>query len=115
MRYRQQTESGDYTFGFSQANFLKDSPACVAQAVMTRLQLIRGEWFLDTSDGTPYADEILGKSNQAERDQAIRARILGTEGVTEIVSYSSTLENRELVVTVTINTAFGQTTVRTTL
>ena len=115
MRYRKQSSTGDYTFGFGQADFLINNPECVAQAVKTRLLLLRGEWFLDIDDGTPYADEILGKSNAMARDQAVRARILGTENVTEIVSYFSELVDRNLSITATINTAFGQTTVRTIL
>lgn len=116
MRYRALDENGDYTFGQGNGNFLVNSPACVAQAVKTRLLLLTGEWFLDTADGTPYAEDILGKSNQLTRDSVIRARILGTEGVTEIVEYESSLSpNRDFTVTARINTAFGQTTVTTTL
>lgn len=112
MRYRALDENGDYSFGQGQGNFLVNSPACVAQAVNTRLLLLTGEWFLDVTDGTPYAEKILGKSNQLTRDAAIRARILGTPNVTEIVEYASSVDAaRALAVTATINTAFGQTTV----
>jgi len=115
MRYRKLDADGDYVFGHSRADFLVDSAECVAQAVHTRLLLLRGEWFLDDTDGTPYATEILNKSNQITRDRAIKARILGTPNVTEITDYTSDLTDRALRVTATINTAFGTATVSTTL
>lgn len=107
MRYRRLDANGDATFGRSAANILVDSPEAVAQAVRTRLLLQTGEWFLDTSDGTAWSDKIEGKSD-ATRDLEIKARILGTPGVTEIVSYQSTLDSqRRFTVSSTINTQFG--------
>lgn len=117
MRYRKLTEDGDYSFGNQAADFYKDTPDAVGQAVMTRLRLLRGEWFLDTTEGTPWATEVLGKYTGATYDAAIRQRILGTQGVTELASYSSNLdtERRHLSVTATINTIYGTTTVQATL
>lgn len=115
MRYRALDANGDYSFGHGSADFLVDTPATVAQAVDTRLLLMEGEWFLDDTEGTPYATEILGTHTQGTYDQAIRQRVLETEGVTGIVSYSSTLNRgtRALAVSVTINTEFGPATVNT--
>lgn len=107
MRYRQLVD-GDMSFGQGVANFLVNSPACVAQAVQTRLLLLLGEFFLDVTDGTPYATEILAKATAGTRDEAIRDRILGTPNVTEIESYSSVVEGRSFRVQATINTAFGR-------
>ncbi len=49
MRYRAWDANGDYTFGQGSKNFLVNSPQCVAQAVVSRLRLQLGEWFIDTS------------------------------------------------------------------
>ncbi len=116
MRYRRLSEDGDYTFGNQVADFYKDSPDAVGQAVLTRLRLGRGEWFLDKAEGTPW-DKVLGKYTSSTYDAAIRQRILGTQGVLEIAAYSSTLnsETRALSVNVTINTIYGTTTVQATL
>lgn len=117
MRYRKEDVNGDYVFGGGQADFYKDSPDAVGQAVMTRLRLLRGEWFLDTTEGTPWATEVLGKYTVASYDAAIRQRILGTQGVRELANYSSTFDadTRHLSVTATINTIYGTTTVQATL
>ena len=103
--------NGDYVFGGGAGEFLVNTPAAVAQAVQTRLQLAEGEWFLDLQEGTPYSTEILGANTTALYDQAIRERILDTPGVVAIISYSSVLNNRALTVNATISTLYGQTSI----
>ncbi len=117
MRYRKLDADGDYTFGNQQADFLRDSPEAVAQAVQTRLKLDLGEWFLDTTDGTPWNTEVLGERTVATRDAAIKKRILGTTGLTQIDSYTSEFEpnSRTLTASVTVTTDYGQTTISETL
>lgn len=117
MRYRKLDANGDYVFGHQQADFYRDQAEAVAQAVKTRLGMTLGEWFLDVTDGTPWNTEVLGKYTKDQYDGAIRDRILGTEGVTEITSYASTpnTQTRTLVVTATIITQYGQTTLTATI
>ena len=96
-------------FGHGQADYLHDSPETVAQAVATRLRLFRGEWFLDQTEGTPYAPAILGKHTRITHDFAIRQRVLETEGVTDIEAFESVFdgETRKLTVNIRINTVYG--------
>ena len=117
MRYRKLDANGDYSFGGQQADFYRDSPDAVAQAVQTRLLLLLGEWFLDITEGMPWSTEVLGKYTGDTYDSAIRQRILGTPGVTELTDYSSTLDSvkRTLTVTATINTIYGSTPVQATI
>jgi hypothetical protein len=89
LRVRKLDENGDRVFGHSQGDFLVNSPEGVAQCVLTRLKLYVGDWFLNTSDGTPWYTRVFGKRTESVRDAVIKARILGTPGVTGIVSYSS--------------------------
>lgn len=112
MRYRALDADGDMAFGSGQANFLINSSEAVAQSVLTRLQLHRGEWFLDTKDGLPLR-EVLGSGTRPTYDNAIRKRILGTTGVTQITSYSSTLIDRRLTVQASLDTVYGPITVKT--
>lgn len=110
MRYRKLSPTGDYTFGRGQADFYRDVPEAPAQAVATRLHLRLGEWFLDTTDGTPWSTEVLGKYTLGTRDRMLRMRTLGTTGVTGIAAYSSQFnpDTREFAASITIDTAYGQ-------
>ncbi|WP_283149022.1 hypothetical protein [Silvimonas soli] len=117
MRYRKEDANGDYSFGGGPADFWVDVPEAVGQAVMTKLRLWAGEWFLDNTEGTPWNTKVLGKYTQETRDAAIRARILQTPGVTDIETYASVFDGntRSLSVTATINTIYGQTPITGTL
>ena len=109
MRYRKLDENGDYTFGNGLRDFWHDVPEAPAQAVRTRLSLWEGEWFLDVREGMPWNTRVLGVRTAGTRDATIRRHILGTEGVTEITSYSSALvrDTRAFSVNVSIDTLYG--------
>lgn len=113
MRYRRLDDNGDMTFGSQQADFLRDTPETVAQAVVTRLNLWLDEWFLDSTEGTPYVQAVLGKYTSQTIEPAIRQRILETENVTEITEFDLQFDPDERKVTIqaTIDTAFGPATV----
>jgi hypothetical protein len=109
MKYRKLDADGDFQFGNGNADFHKDTPETVAQAVVTRLLLWAAEWFLDTTDGTPYQAGVLGKNNQITADAVMRERILGTTGVTAITEFSSFFnpDLRNYSISATIDTVFG--------
>jgi hypothetical protein len=113
MRYRALSSDGDFSFGRGGNNFLVNTPETVAQAVKTRLGLITGEWFLDVTEGVPYTTDVLGTGTSESYDLAIQDRVLGTEGVTEILGYVSDVnkETRALSVEIVIDTVYGQATV----
>lgn len=123
MRYRQLDKNGDYTFGQGLANFLIDDVEAVAQAILTRLKLDAGQWFLDLTEGLPLYTQIVGRNTGARSqsgtaiyDQAIRKRVLGTQGVVRIVRYSSNLSaQRRLTVEMTVQTIYGPVTLTTIL
>jgi hypothetical protein len=116
MRYRKLDANGDYTLGTG-ADFHVDTPDAVAQSVLTRLDLYSGEWFLDTTDGTPWRTEVLGKYTKGTYDTVIRQRILSTPGVNSILEYASSFDGatRSLSISATIDTIYGAATVRGTL
>lgn len=109
IKYRALDPNFDMTFGQGDANFLVDSPEAVAQLVKTRLLLYLGEWFLDTTDGTPWLQKVIGKSTSSIYDRTIQDRILRTPGVKSIDSYQSILnrETRHLEFLVTITTVYS--------
>lgn len=113
MRYRREDNDGDYTFGQGDDTFLINNPECVAQAVKTRFELWRGQWFLDATEGTPYVQSVLGKQRSDVYILAIRERIQSTPGVNNILSFDTNNDgtNRRVTFTAFIDTIYGQTTV----
>lgn len=109
MRYRKLSATGDYTFGQGQGNFFINNADAVAQSCKTRLLLMAGEWFLDTTSGTPYNTQILGAHTRSTRDLAIKSRILETEGVLELLEYSSEVVDRDFRVDARVQTIYGPT------
>lgn len=114
MRYRRLNSDGDMTFGNQQMDFYRNSPETVAQAILTRLRLWKGEWFLDVVDGTPYQQATLGTNKNKSIEPAIRSRILNTEGVSNIESLTLTInpDSREASINAVVNTIYGQTAVQ---
>lgn len=113
MRYRREDANGDYTFGQGDNTWLVNSPEAVAQAVKTRFELWYGQWFLDTTEGTPWIQSVLGKQRPDTYRLAIRQRILETQGVNAITDFSTTVNSatRRVSFTVTLDTLYGTTTV----
>jgi hypothetical protein len=116
--YRALDPNGDYTMGKSGKTPVSGVYA-VAQAVQTRLLLLQGEWWEDTSDGLPLFQTILTMGGSEKQLQAtdliIKNRILGTAGVTSIASFSRQLTNRIYSFSCTINTIYGQTSATSAL
>ncbi|MBP2167719.1 hypothetical protein J2125_000911 [Erwinia toletana] len=113
MRYRREDAAGDYSFGQGDNSWLINSPQCVAQAVKTRFLLWSGQWFLDTTAGTPWMQSVLGKQQAESYNLAIRQRILETPGVNAIIAFDTMVNSssRRVVFSATIDTLYGTTTV----
>lgn len=82
----------------------------ISQSLRIRMMLFRGEWFLDVGEGVPFFSDIFVKNpNMGVVEAALKARIKGTPGVTELISFSVDFDkgNRSLVVSFEANTAFG--------
>ncbi len=110
MRVRRLDADGDMTFGRGAANFYLDAPSGVGQCAVTRLKLILGEWFLDTTQGTDWGGKVLGRHSQKSYDDEIKRVILGTPGVKSIVAYSSNLSaDRRLSISAQIMTIYSAT------
>lgn len=85
--------------------------AAVAQGIRLRLQMFKGEWFLDLSRGVPYFTEILGaKFSQVRMREIFRAVIAESPGVDEIEALILSFASRRLEVTWRVRTSYGVTT-----
>ena len=85
----------------------------LSQWVVTRLRTFLGEWAFDLDLGLPYYEEVFVKSpNLSVVDAYIKAVILATPGVVDLVSYASTLDvaARTLAVTAEYYDEWGQLT-----
>ena len=113
MQYRREDADGDYTFGRGDDTWLTNSPEAVAQAIKTRFELWYGQWFLDTTEGTPWMQSVLGKQRPEVYNLAIRQRILETVGVSSITDFNTTVNTstRRVTFTATVETLYGTTTV----
>lgn len=82
MIYRTLDKDGDYVLGRGNSQFLSGSEA-VAQAIITHIKLLLGEWWEDVNQGTPLFQSILGKPGSEEHlnsvDNIYKAMILSTE------------------------------------
>lgn len=113
MRYRAQDESGDYLF-LGTSPFLTNTPGAVAQAIRTRLRLHAGEWFLDDRVGFDL-NKVLGNNTELTRDDEVKRVISGTRGVTQLVAYSSQVdERRRFTVNATVDTLYGRVSITET-
>jgi hypothetical protein len=101
------------TFGHSAKDYFQNTPEAVAQSVLTRLRLWRGEWYLDTEEGTPYMQEILGKNKEASAVSALYKRVRETEGVTAITNFQTSFnpDTRKMSFEIEIETEYGSATV----
>lgn len=113
MRYRKLSPTGDYQFGNSQSDFYRDQPEAVGQACETRLELWLGEWFLDITEGTLWVQGVLGKHSLEQADVTIQNRALGTQGLTDLKNYVSTLDpdSRGMTAQFDIDTIYGPTAI----
>jgi hypothetical protein len=121
VRYRKLDPDGDYLTGHGTADFYYNQPEAVGQAVLTRMLLFEGEWFLDLGEGTPWGGfplnqevvrrgQILGANTRLTRDVALQTRALGTRGLSSIANYGSQVDpnTRRFGVQMSINTIYGQ-------
>lgn len=115
MRYRKLDANHDMTFGQGLHNFFIDVPDAPAQAIVTRLQLNEGEWWLDRSAGTPWATKVLGRYSGNTRDPVINNRIGTTQGVDSVYQYSSALDRdtRGFAIQARVKTIYGDVTLAT--
>jgi hypothetical protein len=87
----------------------------VAQRLETRLQFIFGEWFLDTSQGLPYPQNIFeeGLLNTDALYALFRTEIANTPGVTNINSLTLDINRDERELTINLEVNDGVTVVIT--
>lgn len=103
----------DSTHDLAIENFdlvLVSGPDEIAQRLRIKLQMFLGEYYLDTSFGVPYYEEILKKVPNTNTVEAeLRGAILETEGVSRLISFDLDLNgsSRELSLSFVAETNSG--------
>jgi len=80
------------------------------QTLKIRLLFFQGEWYLDIKQGLPFYEKILVKNpNLPDIDNIIKAEIIDTPEVQELLSYSSDYDPllRTYAVRFKVRTDFG--------
>ena len=89
---------------------LIEGPDEISQIASQRLRFFFGEWFLDTSRGIPYFEEILKKRVNASRiDGEFIEQLTNVPGVTLVEQYDAVFDPgaRTLTVTAQLQTIDG--------
>lgn len=99
---------GDWVFGSGKSSYKKDLPA-LKQNIKTRLLEWKGDCFFDSGAGVDWNSRLGNKSQLQPLIDEVRAVILKTDGITEVLSLDSALsDDRNLTVNFSIKTAFGE-------
>ena len=92
-------------------NLTSDAADVVAQRLRVRLSTYLGEWFLDVGYGVPYYQQILAKkTTKVAVDRIFQQQILSERGVRELVSFSSTFQNRRYEMSFVVRVLDGSLT-----
>ncbi len=108
MIYRKLDANGDYTFGSNRNCYLSGTEA-VQQAVVTRLRQLLYEWWENLEDGLPLWQQIIAQRDQTQAEKLIRERIVQTQHVVGITTFTTTWdnENRSFAIQTTVQTEYG--------
>lgn len=86
--------TNDLSFSNKDLQFTKEIRQEVGQRVGMKLRTFEGEWFLDTTYGIPYMQEIIAVArNKRDVDSIFISEIRNEAGVNNIKSFQSTFEN----------------------
>lgn len=87
--------TNDLVFVNGECPVTPDFTESVAQKVFIMLRTFEGEWYLDADCGPPYLQRILGhKIEKKNVDRIIQEKILGVDGVGDIVAFYSEINER---------------------
>ena len=102
--------TGDPLQGNGLNCFISDL-AAVTQIICTRLKMFEGEFWMNTADGLPLFQSILGSSGSQRNLQVIiglySQRIRGTVYVTGISSFTASFQSHKFVYSIAVETQFG--------
>ncbi|PHS61060.1 MAG: hypothetical protein COB09_19115 [Thalassobium sp.] len=107
MTFRNLTENHDWTFGSGLQNYTSGNQA-IGIDIKTRLLSWIGDCFFAENEGIDWKNRIGSKNQRNLLENDIRRIILKTQGVTELLSFDTILNDRNFTASYSINTIFSQ-------
>ena len=103
---------GDLIYDNSSVTVTGSQAGGVAQKLTIKLRTFLGEWFLNTSTGVPYYQQIFGKvRSKATIDSIFIEKIVEEPDVVELVEFTSEILNdRTYTISFRVRTTLGQIT-----
>jgi hypothetical protein len=88
---------------------VNDDVQAIRDQLQIRLNLVRGNWFLDLEEGLDYFGAIYGKKQiDIELTAQFKQAILKTQGIDRLLSFSASFDsNRNLNIVFSAATVFG--------
>lgn len=93
----------DFEFDAQGSVVMVEGVELLAQRVRERLSTITGELLLSTDVGVPWLTDVLGKSSGNVVQAVIRACIIGTPGVVEILDLTLEADAPRRILSVTFS------------
>lgn len=102
-------EDGDAVFVNGQTKVTTSKAESVQQRLLITLKTFLGEWFLDTSIGVPYFEQVFGKmSSKSGVDLIFQQKIQDDPGVAEILEFYSEANSATRTYTVSFKVLTNQ-------
>lgn len=103
----------DWTFGKGIQNYKRDA-AALSQRIRNRLLSWKNDCFFSLDSGIDWSN-YLDRGTKQFLDRDIKRTILQTEGVLQITNFASTINERSLTVSSTVETIYGEIEITETL
>lgn len=112
-----QDADGDLVIQNGALVLFTDAQLEVAQRVTQRLRTFFGEWFLDTTVGVPWIQQIFQKgTNIGIIEALVKQAIVGTPGVLQLTAFNMSLgSNRTATITFQARSVSGNVDVTVTV
>lgn len=107
MIFRNLDENHDWTFGQGRANYIANNPA-IGLNINTRLYSWVNDCFFDMTAGIDWYNRLGSKNQRDLLEIDLRRVILQSFGVTGLVSFSTSLTDRQFRADYVVNTIFSE-------
>jgi hypothetical protein len=107
MRVRNNTEKGDWVFGRSLRDYVREDNA-IGQNLETRIRSFTNDWFLDTTAHIDWFDLLGRKGTQEEIKREIERVAIATDGVVQVNRLDLVKLNRQATIRLEVTTIFNE-------